>query len=862
MQLMLDPKPMLTKPAKSEIGQIVYRMADNPVEISLEELTEKILAGHSFSPAYFEGAAKTNLNWRSQELFGLDFDSGITIEEFMDICDKYHIKPAIVYTTYSHTEESHRFRAIWLVPSPVMDRRLRWLILQSLVTMFDMKSDKQCYDEARFFFGGKDLIHWDHQAFVDPIMLIQAVVAMFDDKNDGHTSRNIEELCRRCHISRINGSPAVFLGEVPIQELAANGMFIIRYYNKQLLSRQKVQTFIFQCSEADFSPIKTDKSGRQSLVKSMESFNDIVEFPKIQVNPFNLSKSCLLAASFIDGERWLYHPELFHLMTWFINIEGGTGYFLKTLANYDFYGSKQKEFRHYAKYAASHGYHPQQCSDICPHFSQCANKHLKLGERFAVKRRQIRQVEQPTLKTLNEAETEFNQAFQRAMTATDNRIYIIKAPTGLGKTEQYLNLKNALIAVPTHQLREEVVARMTKAGNPVATVPEIPSISPEVDCNLFCYYQAGAYSEAAKYLKNLIKTSNGCNPNLQEYADQLTNFSNIAGSAVITHEKALFLNQIKQQTLIFDEDPFENLIKINCTSINDIATLIETSEGLPIQRVFQALLDVVNSAVINQIVTPPKFDVDRRFLSQIAAKVRLDLASDVLGLLDAIVFIKTNVHTISYVVRRDLPKNRKIIILSATANKKLYEQLYGDRVDFVDIGQVETAGTLIQHTDYSYSRQCLENHPELFAVIRQRFPKAALVTFKKYAKEVVADLHFGAVEGINYLTGQDLVIVGTPHVNSTVYTLIAYGLGIQLSIWDYTKFKYAPVQRNGYEFWFTTYSSGNILQEIQLHLVESELYQSIGRARILREKCTVHLFSNYPIPGAILSEEPKKRACS
>ena len=49
-----------------------------------------------------------------------------------------------------------------------------------------------------------------------------------------------------------------------MQELAANGMFIIRYYNKQLLSRQKLQTIIFQCSEDDFRPIKTDKFGRES----------------------------------------------------------------------------------------------------------------------------------------------------------------------------------------------------------------------------------------------------------------------------------------------------------------------------------------------------------------------------------------------------------------------------------------------------------------------------------------------------------------------------------------------------------------------------------------------------------------------
>ena len=119
------------------------------------------------------------------------------------------------------------------------------------------------------------------------------------------------------------------------------------------------------------------------VVKSVESINDIVEFPKIQVNPFNLSKSYLLTTSFIDGERWLYHQELFHLMTWFINIEGGISYFLLTLAKYsskyNSYDLKQEEFRHFAKYAANHGYHPQQCSDICPYFDQCSNKHLKLG---------------------------------------------------------------------------------------------------------------------------------------------------------------------------------------------------------------------------------------------------------------------------------------------------------------------------------------------------------------------------------------------------------------------------------------------------------------------------------------------------
>jgi hypothetical protein len=37
-------------------------------------------------------------------------------------------------------------------------------------------------------------------------------------------------------------------------------------------------------------------------------------------------------------------------------------------------------------------------------------------------------------------------------------------------------------------------------------------------------------------------------------------------------------------------------------------------------------------------------------------------------------------------------------------------------------------------------------------------------------------------------------------------------------------------------------------------MIESELEQAIGRARLLRNKCTVHLFSNFPLPQAKMME--------
>ena len=54
------------------------------------------------------------------------------------------------------------------------------------------------------------------------------------------------------------------------------------------------------------------------------------------------------------------------------------------------------------------------------------------------------------------------------------------------------------------------------------------------------------------------------------------------------------------------------------------------------------------------------------------------------------------------------------------------------------------------------------------------------------------------------------------------------------------------VTHNGYRFRFTTYKDAN-LREVQFWMIESELEQAVGRARLLRNECAVHLFSNFPL---------------
>ena len=53
--------------------------------------------------------------------------------------------------------------------------------------------------------------------------------------------------------------------------------------------------------------------------------------------------------------------------------------------------------------------------------------------------------------------------------------------------------------------------------------------------------------------------------------------------------------------------------------------------------------------------------------------------------------------------------------------------------------------------------------------------------------------------------------------------------------------------RNGFRFMFRTFENLS-LQAIQFALIERELIQAVGRARLLRYDAKVYLFSNFPLP--------------
>ena len=116
-----------------------------------------------------------------------------------------------------------------------------------------------------------------------------------------------------------------------------------------------------------------------------------------------------------------------------------------------------------------------------------------------------------------------------------------------------------------------------------------------------------------------------------------------------------------------------------------------------------------------------------------------------------------------------------------------------------------------------------------------------------FLREKIGNLHFGNTEGSNTLEGQDILVVGTPYHADFLYKLAAFTMGLDFD--EDEEVEPQVVTHNGYRFRFTTFHNED-LRHLQFWMIESELEQAVGRARLLRNPCKVHLFSNFPLSQA------------
>lgn len=139
------------KPQGKQIGWVQKSLAQS--EVLIEDLADSLVHGATFKPGVLQGGNKAE-NWIQQQLFGLDFDDGIRIEEAYNKVISLGIEPCFMYTTFSHKEEHHKFRMIFCNNNIITDGNIRDRLQATLMGIIG-GIDEVCFNRDRLFFGGK-----------------------------------------------------------------------------------------------------------------------------------------------------------------------------------------------------------------------------------------------------------------------------------------------------------------------------------------------------------------------------------------------------------------------------------------------------------------------------------------------------------------------------------------------------------------------------------------------------------------------------------------------------------------------------------------------------------------------------------
>jgi hypothetical protein len=809
----LDSERLTQKPEKGSTtaGAITNRIVKTVVEIPIEDLAKAVgQNGQSFTPAYFEGRRK-NDRWRSQSVFVLDFDKGITFKAVMERLRENGLDCTFAYRTLGATSQLEKFRVIWQLDQCFIDKSARDA-LQDLLMDFFPGCDKSCKDASRFFYGGKGLLHENYSYVLD--------------------MQSFQELARlHCAIKKSkNGNQKRALASFDKK---------LRVLDVRGLPQNDENTAVAYIYNSDCGNLVNSDYSTKTLPQTLRG----VDFKK-------LSQKVRILHDFMSGKK-LSHPVLLGLATNLRWIEGGQKLFNKMIETNPEYDPDKSSIM---SYAVSSNYLPQSLKKFSPYESDwCYVNLYQAAKSSTIVRHQEFEggTLEDTRQSLQGVWKEILQKQKLNLNGFDDAIHVIKAVTGIGKTRLYESLDiPALIALPNHAIKEEIFSKRMKEF--VLNTPSMDSLPKEIRERINPLYTIGATSEVNSILKEASETD----PIVAEYRTNLFECYQSDSTVLTTHQKAIHISDWTHSLVIFDEDPLAALIPTSTVKYEDLLNLTKVMTEGKIRGQLQAL----NSQILLNEITLEKNSLlltpeQQSSLYSTVLDNQQRFTSNILGFLvcDSWTVDPNDAAKIHFISRYELPSNKTTVILSATADEGIYRKLYGDRVRFHDLSNVEPTALIEQNTQHSMSRSSLAK-PETLAWAKEKAGTRPVITFSEFKPQfptAVDELYFGKCTGFDGLKGEDIAVVGTLHLSPTQVALYGAVLGILKSGDNVPKPQRKTINHNGFSFPFTTYDDLK-LRDIHLHFVESELRQAIGRARPYSESCRVIVLSNYPLPEAFM----------
>ncbi len=838
LRICLDKESFCEKPNNQIAKALSARIVSEEVELTIENIAHEVgVKGKTFTPAIFYGKKKDINGFNKMQLYVLDFDGNIKYRDVEARAKQYSLGIAFAYRTFSNCETKEKFRVVFMLDAVVDRANISKWILDMLHVIFP-EADQSGKDIVHMYYGGKGLINENYET-IDLCRCIDAfsMILLANDKNRNY-SRIYKRYSAKYNIG-IRDKPYVFdVTRVKNDADLPNDNYIY-LLNGRLASIYKIALCDHE-QERGGALIADTYAENENVKKNYHKryrSNILLEYNK-----------CKLLRDFFE-KRKLSHSEKMHILYNVIFIEGGERFFLDNISAVT---TDVNQWKVTLKYCKDKYDKPESCCGCnfeCKYSNNCDSKNII---QCLVHKPRIRRVNSELFYSLKEAEKDFGDKFSTAMNISENKVCVIKAQTAIGKTNTYIEYIKAhnqqffYIALPTNQLKNEVACRLRKEEIDVAVSPSVDDF--EVPIDIERMYELGHSSSVKKILKNYIKSFNGeDNENIQKIRDFITFNDHIKSKefrvVVTTHIQFLMTQWIipDDYKIIVDEDILMTIFRSHRTILEK--DIIRLSESFEIPRKdrdkFNELLEYKER--LPRCIDYRWSEIDTKLL------FKLDISSAVGYLKKGSIISRDNQH--NFIIMEPFKIDRKIVVLSATANKVLYQKYFHD-CEFYDCKKARYEGVVLQYCKYCLSRKQYETLGKKVIKngVKDIVGDAEIITFKKHSEGCV---YLGNSSGYDFLKGKDLAIVGTYHVNPILYEMIYYCL--QGKVNNETP-KNRQIKFGNYEFIFFSYEDV-LMREIQNWLVSSELEQCIGRARLLREQCTVYVFSDFPAEQATFIEE-------
>lgn len=821
--------------------------------------------GWIFCPSIFNGHRKSKETYKQSQLVALYFNSAsipgkksASYYEIKDRAKRYELPILFAYDCYSldFSDEIERFCIVFLLNNAFSELREAEAVQKALMMIFP-EANKN-YSVLSLYQGGNEVLYWDKTMPVLDVdwLFMKMCLCLKERYGSTNYKRKVIKFSKETGlVLDEKGLPEITIvdhdnsssNDNENDKIMPKCIIDINRSGK-ILSNVKYKIHLNDANDhSDNEQLTWMNSSKRSPYRS----NDLKQ----------LDSGCRLYHEFMSGERNLSQCELHGLATNLAQVESGAAMFKRTLRSKSYYLQEQgyDDWNYHFFYLKGRDVKP--CKSFCPYHGNCPHgKNI-----LSTLRPRYHQIEKVAdydecLVGLDEASEDFKEKFIEAVESDEKGWHVIKSQTALGKTETVLSFLrdfscNVLIAVPTNILKREVCERAKKMGVDIIASPSLHELEDDLPEDVWddieSLYNAGK-SPMSRVNKAIADDEGGCAKLLQRYKKELSLFSSSSNS-ITTHRRLAKINVSKYDFVIVDEDIIYSTIVPSRETVSRSELKRLRKKLVPTDILAVKIKEILKQSKQSEFFTLEEIDYDESY-----ADIKMEI--NIPALCSAQFFChrtdtdlegELDEDCITFVNPVQFPEGQKYIMLSATADKNICEYCFGEgNVRFYECKEAAITGVLNQYGDRPMGRSSMRKRPEIIGKIKKWSRFNHTISFKEFHKYYVGDLHFGNCAGCDTLKNTNIDVIGTPHQPDWIYKLFAYSLGYDVD--DQLKPNIVVVH-NGFRFRFMTYTD-KILRDIQFYMIESELEQAVGRARLLRCNCIVNLFSDYPLKQAIQME--------